>query len=297
MTVCIAAMAVDAGMPVIMGASDRMLTAGDIEFEPTQSKMRAVTTSIVMMIAGDAAVQGLLYQRMIQRVRARLEADSSTWFGVEEAALMFSDELLALRNTIAGRNILAPFGLTLDSFVRSQDHIPAAILRALVERIQGNHFDTETIFAGLDGSGGHIFVVDGEGKVSCRDAIGFAAIGLGKWHAESQFMFDRHSPFKPGVDTLMLIYSAKRRAEVAPGVGTDTDPVIIPRLGGMTFHHPGQFAVLEKLHRDLQTGIAKARERANKKLLHLLASSAAAAQPATQARPPAADTVEKSELM
>jgi hypothetical protein len=63
-------------------------------------------------------------------------------------------------------------------------------------------------------------------------SVGFAAIGIGKSHAESQFMFSGHWPLKPFDETVLLSYAAKKRAEVAPGVGKATDMVVIgPMLG------------------------------------------------------------------
>jgi len=45
-------------------------------------------------------------------------------------------------------------------------------------------------------------------------------------------MFSRHTPSADIDETLSLIYSAKKRAEVAPGVGKDTDMFIVgPQLG------------------------------------------------------------------
>ena len=54
MTVCVAAICGDSS---IVGASDRMITAGDVEFEPPQTKLWNVSSSIAVMIAGDASLQ------------------------------------------------------------------------------------------------------------------------------------------------------------------------------------------------------------------------------------------------
>ena len=56
-------------------------------------------------------------------------------------------------------------------------------------------------------------------RVACYDMIGFAAIGIGGWHAQSRFMFAKHTRRSPQPETLLLTYSAKKQAEVAPGVG------------------------------------------------------------------------------
>jgi hypothetical protein len=109
----------------------------------------------------------------------------------------------------------------------------------------------EAIITGVDSLGAHIFTVDNKG-VSMRDAVGFAAIGAGYWHANSAMMFAEHTRRKPMPDTLLLTYSAKRRAEVAPGVGIGTDMLMIgPALGS---YFPIGDHVLGKL-KDIYEGL------------------------------------------
>jgi hypothetical protein len=95
----------------------------------------------------------------------------------------------------------------------------------------------EAIFIGIDDDG----PVDHKGeklsysqmyvtyydKLSCLNTVGFAAIGIGKAHADSQFTFSGHWPLKPFDETLLLAYAAKKRAEAAPGVGKSTDIIVI----------------------------------------------------------------------
>jgi len=91
--------------------------------------------------------------------------------------------------------------------------------------------DVEAIFAGIDMSGPHLYVVR-NGNVSCEDRIGFAAIGVGSWHAESLFMAAGHTRAATTSRALYLTFAAKKRAEIAPGVGVETDMFMIgPQLG------------------------------------------------------------------
>ena len=88
----------------------------------------------------------------------------------------------------------------------------------------------ETIIAGIDSATGsvvpHVISIyksqSGDGVVNC-DSVGFAAVGIGARHAESQFMLAGHSRYSPMPETLLLTYLAKKRSEVAPGVGEGTD--------------------------------------------------------------------------
>ena len=91
--------------------------------------------------------------------------------------------------------------------------------------------DVSILITGLDPQGAHIFVVD-DGSPHCLDKVGFAAVGIGARHAESQFMLAGHSGLSQIPETLLLVFTAKRRAEVAPGVGRATDMILIgPGLG------------------------------------------------------------------
>jgi len=89
----------------------------------------------------------------------------------------------------------------------------------------------ETIIAGMDETGPHIYSIDSDGVSSCNDSAGFAAIGIGARHAESQFMFQHFAPHWHIGPALILLYTAKRRAEVAPGVGSETDMFLIAPKG------------------------------------------------------------------
>jgi hypothetical protein len=113
----------------------------------------------------------------------------------------------------------------------------------------------EAIVCGVDGTGAHIYVVNNS-EVTSRDAIGFAAIGAGYWHANSQFMFAGHNRNRPLPETFLLTYAAKRRAEVAPGVGIGTDMFSI----GQT---PGSYGpILDKFVQDIDKIYKRTRARA-----------------------------------
>jgi len=83
-----------------------------------------------------------------------------------------------------------------------------------------------TIISGIDDEGAHLY--SGEnGNMMCDDAVGFAAIGAGHWHAQSQFMFARYVRSASAAKALYLVYAAKKRAETAPGVGQETDMFVM----------------------------------------------------------------------
>ena len=90
----------------------------------------------------------------------------------------------------------------------------------------------EFLLAGLDGKGGHIFRIHYDGMAGgdwlerC-DRLGYRAIGSGQLHASvSLAMEDQHGRLSIA-ETLYNVYCSKRNAEVAPGVGTATDILVM----------------------------------------------------------------------
>ena len=123
-----------------------------------------------------------------------------------------------------------------------------------VELINFQAPDVETILTGVDQEVPytHIYLIK-NGDISCQDTIGFAAIGIGSWHANSQLMFAGHTRWKSFPETLLLVYSAKKRAEVAPGVGEATDMITIgPALGQYSKIDVGHISALEIIYKTSQ---------------------------------------------
>lgn len=205
-----------------------MLTAGDIEFEPaTASKIRAVTNSIYVTYAGDSAFFAEVYADLRVRVLDRITLEPHKWLVVKDVVDMY----IACRNSLklkrAEASLLAPLGLDRDSFFLKQkllnDDLANQLSRELINfQIPG----VSVIFAGVDESGPHIYSIEDD-YVQCHDTIGFASIGSGSRHAESQFMLARHSGNSIIPEVLFLTYIAKKRAEIAPGVGAETDMYMI----------------------------------------------------------------------
>jgi hypothetical protein len=88
-TVCIAARAKmiptassAVGQPddVIVAAADRMLTSGDVQFEPSAgTKIFSLTNSIFMMTAGDAALQAEITGMVSREIVGRIAQEPGTY--------------------------------------------------------------------------------------------------------------------------------------------------------------------------------------------------------------------------
>lgn len=223
MTVCIAAVCAD-GQKVVV-ASDRMVSAGflALEFEHPNAKMQTLSETCVGLTAGDALAHTELFRACRVRVQ-RLQAP-----GLELIANQVKDEFGTLRRTRAEDSILRPRGLTLEMFYQQglMRHLPVEIALTLDSQIQSAKFPLEIIIAGVDTSGAHIYGVHDPGVVECYDSLSYHAIGSGSRHALMTLIGHEHSSDRSVNDTVYSVYEAKKRAEVAQGVGEATEIGIV----------------------------------------------------------------------
>lgn len=243
MTVCIAAICEGS---IVLGASDRMITAGDIQFEPPTQKVFGVTSSIAVMFAGDAALQSEVRQAVQGQINAHVRSFPNVWLTVRDVADMYVTQRNALKLRRAEAAVLQPLGLTAEAFRQGMHGFGPDMVKTIAgDLVQFQLPYTAWIVSGVDETGAHIYTIHG-GDLSCQDQVGFAAIGFGARHAESQFMLAEHARHRSLAETLLLIYSAKKRAEVAPGVGFGTDMFSAgPGLGTLSTVHE---TVEEKVH-------------------------------------------------
>jgi hypothetical protein len=279
MTICVVAMSNN----VIIGASDRMITAGDIEFEPQKTKVYPFSNSIVAQIAGEASIQMELIQQVTGDVGKRIETSPQDWWNVRDVVSLYSHYYQDSRLKHAERDILSPLGLNRDTWLAKQAEMDSALVSNIAKELVNYDLPaTAVIFSGVDTTGAHIYA-GRNGNISCQDSVGFAAIGAGEWHASSQLMFGGHSTNKLSVETLWLVFSAKKRAEVAPGVGKGTDMFLIgPKLGSFASLPDDATKDLEKIYNKEQKRQQKAIDIAKKEVQQYVEGLAKRAVPETQ---------------
>src|SRR5260370_23144265 len=124
-TVCVAALC-EGG--VILGASDRMLTSSDVEFEPPQPKIFVLTKSIVVLMAGDSSLQLEILYRLQAEVNRRIDANPTQWLKVSDMAELYAEYYRAVRAKRAETQILAPLGLTHATFFSQPNQMDTALV-------------------------------------------------------------------------------------------------------------------------------------------------------------------------
>lgn len=245
MTVCVAAIS----GAFAFGASDRMLSAASVEFEPTSSKMYELSSSLAVMIAGDISIHSMAVARARDAIKKRIDKNPQEWISVEFAASLYSTQMARV---IAQRHqnlFFGPYGMTADDFAIQKELLNPSFYDVLhkswIQHIVGviPKADAIAIVVGVDTTGAHIYQCTPSG-VSCEDTAGFCSIGIGSRHANSEFMVAKHTSRADPADTIILTYSAKKRAEVMAGVGKETDMFLIGGLGRLS-------VIAEKLKRDL----------------------------------------------
>ena len=264
-----------------------MITARDVEFEQPQPKIFQLGEHSVALISGNAPVQASI------ATAAQTTILATKITNLEEIARLYATEFAAHRRKLASDEILAPLGLTTDLFLAQQQSMKPELVTALATQLQRYQVQGgmgRAIVAGADEKGGHIYVISEPGIETCMDSIGFVATGIGQRHAESQFMFEQYIKTWEFARALLLAYTAKKRAEVAPGVGSATDVVLITTAPRGIYHFVDStdlVKILDRGYKSARRGERTTTDRAyrsvQESLEKLLTSKPAATVPAAAA--------------
>jgi len=229
MTICIASICDDGKSLVV--AADQMFTMQaplNLEFEPPVSKIEKIGTNCVILAAGNS----VFAQELTNRTRSKLQAGRPA--PVSTVGLQLKSEYEAFRGqTIEENIVLATLGEDFASFRKKGGILPAylqlqpMIYQQIIAQAAQFNLGMDFIVAGVEPSGGHIFYVGHPGTLMNFDKLGHASIGSGALHAAMSLSLSKQTPRVPLIETLFSVYSAKRAAEVAPGVGQATEMVVI----------------------------------------------------------------------
>jgi 20S proteasome alpha/beta subunit len=230
----------------VVVASDRMVTWAQMtQFEHRVPKFHVLGPTIVGLAAGDA----LVGTRLIEDVRPI----AATATSVADVAEALANQYAAIRISSAEADILRPRGLTMETFYHMHRSMMENIVGMLDNQLTNYDLGVEVLLAGLDGAGGHLHTIHNPaGRYLTHDVIGAAAVGSGSLHAVQSMIEFRHFGEEALIDTIFRVYAAKRRAEVAPGVGKETDMLF---MDGQGLHHlDGKtLSQLADLYRDFVT--------------------------------------------
>ena len=139
----------------------------------------------------------------------------------------------------------------MQDFLAKQKEMSHDFVRDISDALLNHRLRSEAIIAGVDHTGAHIFKIIDPGVAVSFDTPCFAAIGTGRPHAESHFMTSGFNKRFSLAQTVYAVFSAKMKAEIAAGVGSKTDLMVLrggmtnPSITGGAF--PAKFDEIQKL--------------------------------------------------
>jgi len=197
------------------------------------------------MTSGDSSIQAQLVTGITDYVNKRIEEMPTEWIKVSEVADKYRSLYINLRKKRAEAEILAPHDLTYKTFIEKQKMMSDDFVNNLSSKLENYRLEdlevVSTIITGIDRDGPHIFVVQND-YLACNDHVGFAAVGIGAPHAQSQLMNVGYSRDSGEANSLLMIHRAKKKSEISPGVGNASD---IFGIFSQQEGAPGSFSWLE----------------------------------------------------
>lgn len=195
----------------------------------------------VAMISGDT----LMGTRLAQGVASEFRNSSPQ---ISQIAERLAQRYVEMRQGELEHQILSPRGLSLMGFYGAHQSLNPQVVMMLDQTMAQFNLGIELLVTGVDDSGAHIYSVHNPGQPEREhDVIGYAAIGSGGIHALQAMIGFRHSSAASLRETVFRVYASKRQAEVAPGVGLDTDMAVVS-ASGVRFVSVDTLKKLEKLY-------------------------------------------------
>jgi hypothetical protein len=186
----------------------------------------ALTSAAFLLIAGDVGLQSEVCQRVEAEVTARVNQTPNDWWKISDIADLCVKHYNEVRDKKAEQAILKPVGLDWDSWGNVRQKMDSSFVHDVSDKLTKYALRIDTLAIGCDDAGGHIYRIS-DGEAICEDGVGFGCIGVGANHADPYFMIAGHSKYASFPQTLLLAYRAKKRSEVAPGVGRATDMLFV----------------------------------------------------------------------
>ena len=228
MTVCIAALYGD-GAGVVL-ASDRMVTAHipiGYEFEYKENAKIVEldeAASVFALIAGDVLRGNEIFD--LAKSELTLKGGGCT---ASEAAEIVRSSYQKVRLTNVIHRELEPRGLDLNDYYGRHQTLLPQVVQMIDQALSSSDLGVGILIAGSNSPAHTIHTILNPGTIHDNSSIGHGAIGSGAPHALYSLIEASYTPSLDKDAVVDLVERAKRRSEVAPGVGKETTMVVIPR--------------------------------------------------------------------
>jgi len=209
--------------------SDTMITADgllSIEFEHKYPKIIKLAQNCAAAIAGDALIHTELFEAVSAEVDKLKEPPISGI--VQNTVNCFAD----LRLKKIQERFIKKRGIpNIETFYSIQQSMMPDVALMVQNDIDSYGIELEVLVAGVDATGAHIHYVADPGTSMTWDSIGYHAVGSGSPHALTTLIANDYNQGIPLNKALLITYEAKKIAERAPGVGSNTNVAIINTKG------------------------------------------------------------------
>lgn len=231
MTVCIASLCCsENGIPKkLVVASDRMVTLGNfMEFEHEVSKISILNKSSVVLVAGDTLRGSKIVDLAKIKISENVELTKTA-----DIANIVAQVYSECRDECLENELFKPKGFTRKEFYESyQTKLLPQLAFQLDQTVSTFDYGVQLIVAGVDDIGSHAYTIANPGNTAIDvHQISYTSIGSGGLHATQALIGFGHSGVQDLNKTIFCTFAAKKRAEVAPGVGRDTDLFVITDSG------------------------------------------------------------------
>ncbi|MCL0057601.1 hypothetical protein M1N58_00150 [Dehalococcoidales bacterium] len=246
MTICIVALCDERQQA--LAVSDRMITASDVEFEQdASSKIEELTSNCVALTSGSALAHTELFDITLAELIGKPKPP------IQEIVNVLKSKYADLRLKKAEEQFFKPLGITVSDFLKNQQSLHSTMVarlsRSLEEATYGGGGGLQVLLAGVDSAGAHVYYIADPGASECFDALGFCAIGSGRRHAESRLIAMGYVPSWPLKKVVYALYDAKKKAEIAPGVGARfTDIAVITKNQEIKHLGTGDLSELQQVY-------------------------------------------------
>jgi len=225
MTICISAIGTDKNSDgcdeeFIVFATDHMITFGngevDNEFEHNIKKYKplGITKKCVAMLSGKT----LLFEELLKGTE---ELDD-----FDEIRKKIHNNFKDIKKKEIYNQLLSPFALSekdLKEFLLKPIENPVS--KTILEGIMRHNLNTSILLIGFKNKKAQIYEINEMENISIRD-IHFHTIGSGCFQASNSLFIQKHCREDNLKKTIYNVYKSKRNAEIAKGVGQDTEVLI-----------------------------------------------------------------------
>lgn len=218
MTVCIAGLANNEKAVVL--ASDKMITKQmpPIEFEHDVEKIVQVFPNFYVLIAGTVnnAVD------IIDRAKAKIKENDNYSTKFEKFRNVYAE----YRKEKIESVILSSQGFSsISDFQQRQNQLSKDVVMSVQNLIANANLQTLMILVATENHKCYIKVINHPGDLI--NPLEYAVIGSGDLHATQSLISAKYKKSEDTDTATYLVFEAKRRAEVTPGVGALTDMIVL----------------------------------------------------------------------